>query len=99
MQDSTQLEVIFSIRRSCAVFVDQELILAFMVRKNKWIKKTKLNLNNKQEMQAQKLLKMQKPTTLAIKEQVSVEVDEKLRKVASESTSKILSATKSNGNK
>ena len=41
MQDSTQLEVIFSIRRSCAVFVDQELILAFMVRKNKWIKKTK----------------------------------------------------------
>jgi len=30
MQDSTQLEVIFSIRRSCAVFVDQELILAFI---------------------------------------------------------------------
>jgi len=50
-------------------------------------------------MQAQKLLKMQKPTALAIKEQVSVEVDEKLRKVASESTSKIPSATKSNSNK
>ena len=29
-------------------------------------------------MQAQKLLKMQKPTALAIKEQVSVEVDENL---------------------
>ena len=50
-------------------------------------------------MQAQKLLKMQKPTALAIKEQVSVEVDEKLRKVASESTSKIPSAAKSKGNK
>ena len=50
-------------------------------------------------MQAQKLLKMQKPTALAIKEQVSVEVDEKLRKVASEPTSKIPSATKSNSNK
>jgi len=50
-------------------------------------------------MQDQKLLKMQKPTALTIKEQVSVEVDEKLRKVASESTSKILSATKSNSNK
>jgi len=62
-------------------------------------KNKKLNLNNKQEMQAQKLLKMQKPTTLAIKEQVSVEVDEKLRKVASESTSKIPSAMKSNSNK
>ena len=62
-------------------------------------KNKKLNLNNKQEMQAQKLLKMQKPTALAIKEQVLVEVDEKLRKVASESTSKIPSATKSNSNK
>ena len=50
-------------------------------------------------MQAQKLLKMQKPTALAIKEQVSVEVDEKLRKVASESTSKIPSAKKSKSNK
>ena len=59
----------------------------------------KLDLKNKQEMQAQKLLKMQKPTALTIKEQVSVEVDEKLRKVASECTSKIPSATKSNSNK
>ena len=49
-------------------------------------------------MQAQKLLKMQKPTALAIKEQVSVEVDEKLRQVASESTSKIPSAKKSKSN-
>ena len=56
-------------------------------------------MNNKQEMEVQKLLKMQKPTALAIKEQVSVEVDEKLRKVASESTSKIPSAKKSNGDK
>ena len=42
---------------------------------------------------------MQKPTALAIKEQVSVEVDEKLRKVASESTSKIHSVTTSKSSK
>ena len=41
---------------------------------------------------------MQKPTALAIKEQVSVEVDEKLRQVTSESTSKVPSAKKSKSN-
>ena len=56
-------------------------------------------MKNKQEMQAQQLLKMQQPTALAIKEQVSVEVDKKLRKVASESTSKIPSATTSKSSK
>ena len=72
-----------------------------MVRKNNWIKHQKLDLKNKQGMQPQKLLKhlMQKPIASAIKEQVSVEVDEKLRKVASESTSKIPSAKKSKSNK
>ena len=55
-------------------------------------------MKNKQEMQAKRLLQMQKPTALAIKEQVSVEVDEKLRQVASESTSKIPSAKKSKSN-
>ena len=69
-----------------------------MVRKNNWIKKQKLDEKNKQEMQANKLTQMQKPTALAIKEQVSVEVDEKLRQVASESTSKIPSAKKSKSN-
>ena len=90
---------IVALTRSCAVLINQELLLAFMVRKNNWIKKQKLDLKNKQEMQAQKLLKMQKPTALAIKEQVSVEVDEKLRKVASESTSKIHSVTTSKSSK
>ena len=56
-------------------------------------------MKNKQEMQAKRLLQMQKPTALAIKEQVLVEVDEKLRQVASESTSKIPSAKKSKSNK
>ena len=69
---------IVALTRSCAVLVNQELLQAFMVRKNNWLKKQKLDLKNKQEMQAKRLLKMQKPTALAIKEQVSVEVDEKL---------------------
>ena len=90
---------IVALTRSCAVFINQELLLAFMVRKNNWIKKQKLDAKNKQDQQAQRLIKMQKPTALAIKEQVSVEVDEKLRKVASESTSKIPSAKKSKSNK
>jgi len=90
---------IVALTRSCAVLINQELILSFMVRKKNWVKKQKLDLKNKQEMQAQKLLKMQKPTALAIKEQVSVQVDKKLRKVASESTSKIHSAKKSKSNK
>ena len=76
---------IVALTRSWAVLINQELILAFMVRKNNWIKKQKLDLKNKKEMQAQKLLKMQKQSALAIKEQVLVEVDEKLRKVTSES--------------
>ena len=38
---------------------------------------------------------MQKPTDLAIKEQVSVEVDKNLRQVAQESTSKKPTANKS----
>ena len=44
-----------------------------------------------QQKQKQKLLKMKKPTALAIKEQVSVEVDELMGKASEESTSKILS--------
>ena len=89
---------IVALTRSCAVLINQELLLAFMVRKNNWIKKQKLDEKNKQEMQAKKLSQMEKPTALAIKEQVSVEVDEKLRQVASESTSKIPSAKKSKSN-
>ena len=73
---------IVTLTRSCAVLINQELLQAFMVRKNNWIKKQKLDEKNKQEMQAERLLKMQKPTALAIKEQVLVEVDEKLRQVA-----------------
>ena len=67
----------------------------FMVRKNNWVKCQKLQLRNKEDSQKQKLLKMQKPTDLAIKEQVSVEVDKNLRQVAQESTSKKPTANKS----
>ena len=73
---------IYALTRSYAVLVNQELLLAFTARKNNWIKHQRLDLKNKQEMEKQKLIKMQKPTTLAIKDQVSVEVDEKLRQVA-----------------
>ena len=41
----------------------------------------KLQIRNKEESQKQRLLKMQKPTDLAIKEQVLVEVNEKLCQV------------------
>ena len=54
-------------------------------------------MKNKQDMQQQKLLKMQIPTALATKKQVSVKVDKKLRKVASESTSKIPSNKNNKG--
>jgi len=82
---------IVALTRSCAVLINQELLLAFILEKT-------IGLKNKQEMQAKRLQQMQKPTALAIKEQVSVEVDEKLRQVASESTSKIPSAKKSKSN-
>ena len=57
--------------------------------------KTKTGLEKQTGNAITKIVENEKPTALAIKEQVSVEVDEKLRKVASESTSKILSATTS----
>ena len=50
-------------------------------------------------MEKQKLMKMQKPAALAIKDQVSVAVDEKLRQVAMESTSKKSFNNKSKSNK
>ena len=56
-------------------------------------------MKNKQELQKQKLLKMQKPTTLAIKEQVLVEVDKKLRKATEVSSSKNPSTINSKSNK
>jgi hypothetical protein len=34
-------KLFLALTRSCAVLVNQELILTFMVRKNKWIKKPK----------------------------------------------------------
>ena len=90
---------IVTLTRSCAVLVNQELLLAFTARKNNWMKRRRLDLKNKQEMEKQKLIKMQKPTALAIKDQVSVEVDEKLRQVAMESTLKKRSNKKSKSNK
>ena len=72
-----------------------------MARKNNWVRRHKLDLKHKQEQQKQKqkLLRMQKPTALAIKEQVLEEVDELMRKADEESTSKILFDNKSKSSK
>ena len=67
-----------------------------MFRKNNWIKRQKLQFKNKEDSQKLRLLKMQQPTDLAIKKQVSVEVDEKHLQVAKDSASKKTSAKKSN---
>ena len=64
--------------RSAMVLANQEFLLAFMVRRNNWRKKVAATIKNKTETQKKKLLKMQKPTSEAIKEQVSEELDEQL---------------------
>ena len=78
---------IVALTRACAVLVNQQLLQAFMARKNNWVRRQKMDLKHKQEQQKQKqkLLKMQKPTALDIKEQVSVDEG---------STSKILPTIK-----
>ena len=68
------------------MLVNQQLLQAFMARKNNWVRRQKLDLKHKQEQQKQKRLKMQKPTALTITEQVSAEVDELMRKANEEST-------------
>ena len=64
--------------RSAMVLANQEFLLAFMVRRNSWRKKVAATIKNKMETQKKKLLKMQKPTSEAIKEQVLEELDERL---------------------
>ena len=49
-----------------------------MVRRNNWRKKVSAKIKNKTETQKRKLLAMQKPTSEAIKEQVSEELDKQL---------------------
>ena len=66
-----------------------------MARKNNWIRWIKLDLKHKEEQQKQRLIQMQKPTALAIKEQVSAEVGEVLRKANEEPTSRSVSSSKS----
>ena len=70
---------VVALTRAAAVLANQEVLLAFMYRKNNWIKRSKLQIKNKEETEKKKLLIMQQPTAEAIKEQVSVEVDKQLR--------------------
>ena len=59
-----------------AVLANHEILLAFTVRQNNWTKRQKLQVKNKEDSQKLKLIQLQQPTALAIKEQVLVEVDE-----------------------
>ena len=90
---------IVALTRACAVLVNQQLLQAFMARKNNWVRQQTLDLKHKQEQQKQKLLRMQKPTALAIKEQVTAEVDEIMRRANEESTSRSISNNKSKSSK
>ena len=75
--------------------VNQQLLQAFRVRKNNWVRRLKLDLKHKEEQQKQRIIQMQKPTALAIKEQVSAEVGEILCKANEEPTSRSVSESKS----
>ena len=60
--------------RAGMVLANQEILMAFVVRRNNWRRKQKTNENKKMDQQKRKLQDMQKPTSEAIKEQVSNEV-------------------------
>ena len=64
--------------KSAMVVANQEFLLAFMVRRNNWRKKVSLTIKNKTEAQKRKLIAMKKPTSEAIKERLSEELDEQL---------------------
>ena len=59
------------------LLANQELLLAFIARRNNWIRKQNLAVKNKEDQLKRNLIKMQQPTADAIKEQVS-RVDEQL---------------------
>ena len=69
--------------RSGMVLANQEFLLAFIVRRNNWRKKTSLTEKTKKNKKKntsskEKLAIMQIPTSEAIREQVSEELDEQL---------------------
>ena len=90
---------IVALTRACAVLVNQQLLQAFMARKTNWVRRQKLDLKHKEEQQKQRLLQMQKPTALAIKEQVSAEVGVLMRNANEEPTSRSVSHSTSKSSK
>ena len=72
---------IVAITRSGALLANQELLVAFIARKNNWIRRQNLQNKNKEDEQKKKLAKLQQPTAEEIKEQVSLEVDKQLPKM------------------
>ena len=70
------------------LLAQQELLLAFIARRNKWVRKQALAIKNKEDQLKKKLTKMQQPTVDSIKEQVLREVDKQLPKKVVESALK-----------
>ena len=70
--------------RAGIVLANREVLMAFVVRRNNWLRKQKYNENKKADQQKTKLQDMQKPTSMAIREQVSKEVAEQLPDQVSE---------------
>ena len=66
---------IVALTRYGALLANQELLLAFIARKNNWIRRQNLQNKNKEDKQKKKLAKLQKPTAEGTKEQVLLEVD------------------------
>ena len=85
---------IVALPQSGAVLANQEILLAYMFRKNGWIKRAILQVKNKEETQRKKLLEMQEPTSVQNEKQVSVEVDNKLNQKVCVSALKKLSSKK-----
>ena len=64
--------------RAGIVLANQEILVAFIVRRYNWLRKQKGNESRKADQQKRKIQDMRKPTSVAIKEQVSKEVAEQL---------------------
>ena len=74
---------IVALTRSGTALANQELLLAFIARRNNWIRKQALAVKNKEDQLKKKLTKMQQPTADAIKEQLPKKVVESALKNSS----------------
>ena len=82
---------IVALIRSEALLANQEFLFTFIAGEKNWIRRQNLQNNKKEDEQKKKLAKLQQPTAEAIKEQVSLEVDQQLPKKVVESALKKIS--------